>query len=166
MRYFLILAVLLMGCNTTTNTPIAPNPNPSIENLMLSSINTARALSRQCGGVNYPAVLALAWNAKLETAGKTHNQDMISNNYFDHTSPTGSTPATRATSAGYVYSIIGENIAYGYPTLEAVMTGWLKSPGHCKNIMGASYTEVGLAQTNSNSNKGIFWTMVLAKPRP
>ena len=44
---------------------------------------------------------------------------------------------------------------------EAVeaMEGWLKSPGHCKNIMKAEFKEVGMAvYFNESSHYSYYWT--------
>ncbi|PJI51521.1 hypothetical protein CTI14_58765, partial [Methylobacterium radiotolerans] len=40
--------------------------------------------------------------------------------------------------------MVAENIAAGQETPQEVVTGWLRSPGHCKNIMG-DFTRIGLS---------------------
>ena len=40
----------------------------------------------------------------------------------------------------------GENIAAGYSTVLSVIEGWLKSPGHCANIMSPYFREIGAAK--------------------
>ena len=57
-----------------------------------------------------------------------------------------------ATTTGW-----GENIAYGYATANAVMQGWLNSPGHRANIERASYRAIGVAAAASSSGT-IYWT--------
>jgi len=57
-----------------------------------------------------------------------------------------------ANSAGW-----GENIAYGYPTADAVMQGWLNSPGHRNNIENASFRAIGVGAATS-SDGSLFWT--------
>ena len=42
-----------------------------------------------------------------------------------------------------------------YQTEKSVIEGWIKSPGHCKNIMNPAYKEIGAAR------KGNYWTLVL-----
>jgi uncharacterized protein YkwD len=39
---------------------------------------------------------------------------------------------------------IAENIAYGYPTAEAVHRGWMESEGHRQNRMNSRYTSYGV----------------------
>jgi uncharacterized protein YkwD len=156
MRYILALALLLTAC------PLSP-PVPTLQGSILDSINAARATARNCGTTTKAAVPALAWNALLEQAADRHNRDMAAKNYFDHTSPSGETPAKRVNATGYAWRTIGENIALGQPTENAVMAAWLKSAGHCNNIMSPSFTEVAVAQFDSS--QGVYWTMVLAKPK-
>lgn len=64
-------------------------------------------------------------------------------NYFSHSSPTGTSSSQRVTAQGYAWSRVGENIARGQPTPFTVVEGWLRSSGHCTNILGA-YTEIGV----------------------
>jgi uncharacterized protein YkwD len=42
-------------------------------------------------------------------------------------------------------SMVGENVAYGYPNGRAAVTAWMKSPGHKANILNSRYriTAVG-----------------------
>ena len=40
-------------------------------------------------------------------------------------------------------SSVGENLALGYPTPEAMTAGWMASPGHRENILRA-YTTIGI----------------------
>lgn len=84
---------------------------------------------------------------------------MANNNYFSHTGLNGSTIGTRANAAGYAYRTVGENIAAGYNSIDAVMTGWVDSAGHCANMMNASFKEYGLAcASNPNSTYKTYWT--------
>jgi uncharacterized protein YkwD len=169
MKRFLLLLVLASCTNTNVPTITPPDPDPtpvpaSGNTAYLEAINTARAVARACGSQNFPAVNALVWNSKLEAAAKAHSDDMRDRNYFAHENPAGPTLEARLKTVGYVWSSYGENIAAGYPSLEAVMTGWLKSPGHCSNIMNKNFTEVGLVVSKGGAY-GTYWTMDLGKPR-
>lgn len=133
---------------------------------MLSQVNDARAVARQCGSDTLPAVPPLAWNCKLEQAALGHSQDMAHNNFFSHTGSDGLGAGDRITNAGYQWRAYGENIAAGYPDVTAVVMGWLDSPGHCRNIMSGNVTELGAAShTNSGSQYGTYWTQDFAAPR-
>ena len=91
---------------------------------------------------------------------------MAAYNYFDHTNQQGEGPGPRIERTGYVARTWGENIAAGYGSLEAVVAGWIDSPGHCANIMNGGFTEFAVAVAeNQNTAYGSYWTMVLAAPR-
>ncbi|MBS7806857.1 CAP domain-containing protein [Variovorax sp. PCZ-1] len=126
----------------------------------LNAVNAARAVARSCGSTSYPAVAPLQWNSQLAEAALAHSRDMATRNYFAHTNLDGETPSDRTAKAGYG-RFTGENIAAGYGTLEAVMQGWLSSPGHCANIMRASYKDFALAcaiPVSNNATYNIYWT--------
>ncbi len=128
---------------------------------MLTLINNARAVGRNCGNTAYPAVAAISWNCLLENAAQTHSQSMADNNYFDHTGNDGSSPGDRITAAGYSWRAYGENIAAGQPDAESVMQDWLESAGHCANIMRSGFEEVGVGVAQGGSY-GIYWTQDFA----
>ena len=147
--------------------PTPPAPAPSSDaTAFLNAINAVRAVGRNCGSTAYPAAPALKWNAKLETAALLHSQDMANQNYFGHTGKNGSQPWDRMTAAGYAWRAAAENIAAGQPDLTAVMDGWVKSPGHCANLMSTAQVEIGMAKaTNSSSDYRIYWTQNFGAPR-
>ena len=138
----------------------APTPGSGIsatEQRVLDLTNQARATARTCGGASYPAAAPLTWNTSLATAARGHAADMAAKNYFSHTSQDGRTFDVRIANAGYSgYSARGENIAAGQPTADAVVAGWLTSPGHCANIMSASFRELGVG-VGSGGSYGTYW---------
>lgn len=138
----------------------------SLATKALAQINAARAVARNCGTTAYPATTALSWNASLEAAALAQSQYMNSIHTLTHTGAGNSTVGDRVTAAGYVWSGVGENVAVGYATIEAVMQGWLASPGHCANIMNPGFTvvAVALAADSGAGASGQYWTMDLARP--
>lgn len=156
----------------TTSPALAGDADPScglaaFRDDTLRLVNAHRAAGASCGdhGSFAPAG-PLAWNGRLEQAALDHSADMATHDYFAHASQDGRTPADRVSATGYAWSSIGENIAAGYPDVAAVVEGWMKSPGHCANIMGATFREVGMAcADNAASQYGRYFTMELAAPR-
>ncbi|WP_328587985.1 CAP domain-containing protein [Vreelandella rituensis] len=133
---------------------------------MLSLINEARSQARQCGDQRYTATQALTWNCTLEAAAEAHSKDMAENDYFSHTGSDGVGIQQRVSNRGYVWRTVGENIAAGQMSIEAVVDGWLESPGHCSNIMNDTFTEMGMAKADDpDSVYSSYWTQVLARPR-
>ncbi len=135
---------------------------------LLTRINRVRASGANCGAEgNFGAAAPLAWNDKLTVAAEGHSQDMAAKNYFSHTSADGRTLAERVTATGYAWSSLGENIAAGYPGVNAVMDGWIGSPGHCANLMNAGFAEVGVVCVPgvAGDTFSTYWTMDLGRPR-
>jgi uncharacterized protein YkwD len=135
---------------------------------ILQRINQLRASGANCGSSGqFAPAPAVAWNALLTKAADGHSQDMAARNYFEHTSADGRTFAQRIDAAGYSWSAAGENIAAGYPSVDAVMDGWTQSAGHCANLMSQNFTEIGVACVpgTSSTTYNNYWTMDLARPR-
>lgn len=124
---------------------------------VLRLTNIARTKGYVCGNTRYPAVPALVLQSQLNQAAQYHAQDMVNRNYFNHRNPDGLKVGDRATRFGYNWRSIGENIAAGQATPAEVVDGWLKSPGHCANIMSANFKELGVA---FGAKDGLAYTWV------
>lgn len=135
---------------------------------MLAAVNARRRAGASCGARgNFPAASDLTWNAQLTQAAVAHSDDMVAHNFFDHTGSGGSTLGTRATAAGYAWSGLGENIAAGQASITQVVDGWMKSDGHCANLMNAAFRDIGVAcvtGTSSNTYR-TYWTQDFGTPR-
>ena len=135
---------------------------------LLQRINQLRASGADCGSSGqFAPAPGVTWNAQLTQAADGHSQDMAARNYFDHTSRDGRTFSQRIDATGYAWSAAGENIAAGYPSVDAVMDGWTQSAGHCANLMSQNFTEIGVACVpgTSATTYNNYWTMDLARPR-
>jgi uncharacterized protein YkwD len=141
--------------------PFDPPPAaqaPGVAARVLALVNEARAQPRQCGSQSFGAAGPLVLNAQLNEAARAHAQEMARFGFMEHEGRDGSTPADRASHAGYRWRSIGENIASGQTTPERVMQDWLKSPVHCANIMEPRFNEMGLAYSvNTATEGGIYW---------
>ena len=132
---------------------------------VLSLVNEARSKPRKCGRTRYPAVPPLKLSAMLNRAALIHSQDMAKSDFFQHRGSDGSMVGDRVARVGYQWRAVAENIAIGAETAQAVVDGWLTSPGHCVNIMSPDYSEMGIAfVTDAKSEPGIYWTQVFARP--
>ena len=74
---------------------------------------------------------------------------------FSHTRPNGSAFSSAITIS---YRRAGENIAYGYPTAEAVMDGWMNSSGHRANILQPSFTKIGVGVVQRDNT--LYWVQL------
>jgi len=132
---------------------------------MMQAINQARSVARTCGQRAMPAAAPLGWNGRLFDAAARHADDMARHDYFSHTGRNGRNVAQRVSDAGYAWSAVGENIAAGPDSVDAVMAGWLSSPGHCANLMRPDFREVGVGCVQRGGNVwGRYWAMVLGSP--
>lgn len=130
---------------------------------MLAAVNAARAVARTCGDTAMPAVPALTSDAKLISAASRHSLDMAKTLNLSHTGSDNSTFSERITAAGYEWSDAGENVAWNQRSIPDVIDSWLKSPGHCANIMGAKRPEFGAA-CEKGSDGSFYWTQLFAAP--
>lgn len=80
-------------------------------------------------------------------------QDMIKNDYFDHTSPFYGDPWDMATLFDFVYVSIGENLARNFTTPEQTLKAWLASPHHRDNLLNAHYTATGIGVKQKKDGK-------------
>ncbi|MFC3995504.1 CAP domain-containing protein [Nocardiopsis sediminis] len=84
----------------------------------------------------------------LTQASQLHSEDMAERDYMAHDTPEGIGPAERALEAGYT-AWSGENVAAGYTSAEAVMEGWMNSPGHRANILNCDNTAIGVGESDA-----------------
>jgi uncharacterized protein YkwD len=162
--FFLISISIYISCEkevAVNDSPIG-NKNPETptivynvnKSLLLNLVNQQRENGCTCGSSMMPAVPGLTWNDQLATAAYDHSLDMSINNFFSHTNLEGDGPGDRIRAAGYLWKTYGENIAKGYANEQDVMTGWLSSEDHCKNIMNKNFREIGMGR------EGNIWTQV------
>ena len=143
-----------------------PDDMPQVAARVLKLVNEARAQPRKCGARAFPPVPPLQLSPLLSRAALAHAKDMSAHKLFEHRGSDGSMPADRVARAGYNWMAVGENIAEGAANAEVVVRGWLDSPGHCTNIMGAQYREMGLAYFTDFAHKGdIYWAQTFGTPQ-
>lgn len=167
------IATLILGlsfsftaCELEEFTPIAEEQSqvetssaPQEMTQLLSLVNQLRSEGCRCGSTNMPPVGPVSWNAELEEAALRHAYDMQDNDFFDHTGSDGSDVADRVSDTGYTWQTVGENIAWGYRNIQSVFSGWKDSPGHCRNMMNANFSQMGSARI------GDYWVQDFARPR-
>ena len=123
----------------------------------------------------------LEWNNALVRIAGSHSRDMAKRNYFDHYSPEGRDFSYRYRQEGFACAVRegktihmgAENIAlnhlYGSVTTvnnvafydwnsgdriaETTVQGWMKSPGHRKNIFSPYFKSEGIGVVISPDDK-------------
>lgn len=88
---------------------------------------------------------SLETNAKLTDAALAKANDMLNNDYFAHTAPSGKTPWDFILDAGYNYNFAGENLSIGYSDGPELLNAWMNSPSHRANILNENFHDIGIA---------------------
>jgi uncharacterized protein YkwD len=123
-------------------TPAARNAGPELDVVARTNAERIRA---GCG--------PLRVDGRLSAAARAHSSDMVNRRYFEHDSPDGGTPEDRAAAAGYS-DYGGENIAYGQGSAAEVVSDWMGSPDHRRNILDCDFTTIGVGL----DPRGMYWT--------
>jgi uncharacterized protein YkwD len=101
----------------------------------------------------------LSPSSELQTAAQNHACDSARRDKMGHRGSDGSTFDGRARKAGYRFSTINENVAYGYPTARQIVAGWMASPPHRRNILAARTRDIGMGLAQAASGTP-HWVMV------
>jgi uncharacterized protein YkwD len=116
--------------------PEPDRPATGFESAVVEAMNRQRAAF---------GLAPLRINSRLEAAADDRITDMFGKNYFGHVSPEGIQPWNWVEQRGYDYREVGENLAVGYPSADAVVNGWMHSPGHRANVLSRKFDEVGVS---------------------
>ncbi len=148
----------------TPSQPGEPTPAPGDPAVQRAEAEVVRLVNQErveagCAVLNV--------DARLTRAARAHSRDMAANGFFSHTNRQGKGPSQRVSDAGYRWRMTGENIASGQPTAAAVMSAWMNSPGHRRNILNCGYRDigVGLAFRDTSGRRVPFWTQNFGTPR-
>jgi uncharacterized protein YkwD len=129
------------GCAGATLAPSAEN-TVAVRHATLCLLNgqrTSRGLTR------------LREQGSLTGVARTYARLMVSERFFDHVSPGGSTMAQRIKRTSYLDDTrgwsLGENLAWGSGSLSTpakIVTAWMHSAGHRRNILDSGFREIGI----------------------
>lgn len=102
-------------------------------------------------------------NDRLVLIAQEMAEDLAKRGKLSHVDSKGRQLDKRFDDGGYKWSTIGENVAYGYSTPDAVVNGWIKSPGHYQNLSNKDFTEIGVGVTQDAKGR-VFWVQVFGRP--
>ena len=107
---------------------------------------------------------ALGEDGRLDRAAQGWTATMVSSGQFTH----GADFAARISATGFDWSFAGENIATGFPTPEAVISGWMGSLGHCRNLFDPGFSAIGIGMVarpaGGDASGPATWTQDFALP--
>ena len=136
---------------TAPSASSSPSTQDSYAEQVLAIVNRERAGN---------GLSPLTMNSRAVAAAEVRAKEITAS--FSHTRPSGASCFTALDESGARYTLSGENIARGYRTPEAVMAGWMASPGHAANILNGSFTEIGIACYVSGGET--FWVQLFLTP--
>jgi uncharacterized protein YkwD len=143
----LLISALLLTLDSPRSAEAAMS---SVESEVLALVNAERARN----GLD-----PLVATETLDAAAAWLAADLSTIDGLDHTDTLGRGLRDRLSAFDYpLQSTIRENIAAGYSTPEAVVEGWINSPGHYENILASEATAAGVALYEAPGTKyRYFW---------
>jgi hypothetical protein len=147
-KFLLYYVVALVVLSILATTFLISFPKSSFfadvtENILIDLTNQERA---DLG------LTPLKENIKLNEVAYQKAKDMLDNDYFAHSSPSGITPWYWFKNAGYNYRAAGENLAVGFVDSKEVVDAWIDSPSHRANLLNPNFQEIGIAVVTGELN--------------
>jgi len=100
----------------------------------------------------------LRMDEDLKKAAKIRSEEVTI--VFGHTRPDGSKFFTVSPK------VKSENLAAGQKTPKEVVSAWMKSPGHRKNILNPKYTTIGINYKKTDTGYKNYWVQVFGSEKP
>jgi uncharacterized protein YkwD len=133
--------------------PARPASTAALERGVLREINSLRAKH---------GLVPLRFSTALGDAARSHSRAMAEQGFFSHSSADGS-PFWKRVRRHYAPRsrgswTVGENLLWSSPGLTAseALEWWLASPPHRKNLLRASWREIGLSAVHVSSAPGVY----------
>ena len=102
-----------------------------------------------------------ATNNQLNNAAMKRADEIRVDYRSDHSRPDGRAWSTVLPEFNVSYRAAGENIAQGQSSPQEVVTAWMNSPGHRRNIMNPDFTHIGVGVAQGTGTRGdIRWSWV------
>ena len=136
----------------TPSTPVVEaNLAPGLEREILGLVNDYRKTKK---------LSPLQNNAAMEYQARRHSMDMGTHRIpFGHQGLSFRMKYIQEKVPGA--TTVGENVAYGNLSARAVVSGWIKSPEHRKNMEG-NFKFTGIGVTRNMQNQ-LYFTQIFAK---
>ena len=125
------------GC-PHSQTPIAAAQRAEMRRSVLCLVNRQRRLRGLPG---------LRANGHLDRSAQSWTDTMVAHRAFSH----GASFSARISAAGFDWSDVGENIASGYRSPANVVRAWMRSTGHCQNILNPMFREMGTGVVDASA---------------
>ncbi|MCL2157375.1 MAG: CAP domain-containing protein [Methanobrevibacter sp.] len=140
LRNFRILKILLLILFVATSSSFLIKESYAEESEVLRLINKERAAN---------SLQPLKIDKELTLVAKIRCEEIKT--HFSHTRPDGSRGLNISTK------VKGENIAAGHKTPKEVVSAWMKSPSHRKNILHPHFTTIGISHKKTGTGHKYYW---------
>ena len=155
---------LLVAACATPEIQLGPDGKPLQQVYLIDERDTANIQFRILDGVNALRAASGAGqvrlSAELNAAAATHSRDMSIQNRPWHFGSDGSSPLDRVARAGYVGSLLGENISETYESELETLSAWMQQPDTRDVILDPRANDLGFSWFQEPNGK-IWWTMIL-----
>lgn len=111
---------------------------PSERDEFLTNINSVRADNQ---------LQPLQYNEQLTIAAQAYAERMNQEDFFSHIDPEDGGLAQRIAQTTYTYTVIGENLAKWYNSIDTVIAWWMDSPTHRANLLFSWYSDMWLGHS-------------------
>jgi uncharacterized protein YkwD len=158
------LALMIGSCASPPSPNVPPlipegsrNVQPAEPSHLIEQVVQAHNARRRKAGLG-----PLVPNSLLEASAVEQARDMAERQKMSHKGSDGSSPFDRMKRHGYRFVAAAENVAYGFDDVDSVMTGWIKSPGHRRNILG-NFSEIGVGRVIARDGAS-YWCVTFGTP--
>ena len=149
--------------STTTSSSSSYDSRSDWADAVLDELNAERA--------NHD-LPALKLNSKLSSSAHTHNLAMAKANILSHQLSGEASLGSRASAAGYGWSMVGENIAYNSNRSESGVLAVQRAmyneeppnDGHRKNILNKKFVDVGIDVINDSAHGKVWLVTDFGRP--
>ncbi len=149
-RFSLALAMLMFAWSSSSTGVVTTAHAASASNKqILQAVNAIRAKHR---------LPKLQLHPSLQKAAREQSKLMAKADKMSHKVGFRQGFSTRLKRAGY-RGLAAENIARGQPTLGRVLSGWMNSRGHRRNMLHPRMRYFGLSVAKGSGRN--YWAMVL-----
>ena len=155
------LALVLVVAATVAAAPTSARPHAAQSVTAMNDLESG-VLGHNTALRRRPGRGPLRMTRRLGGAADSHSVSMARRGFFSHTSADGTSFATRVgryyPRGRSGYRAIGENLLWSSPGVDAAkaVRMWLNSAPHRRNMLRASWREIGLSAVHSSSAPGTY----------
>lgn len=148
-----ILVSFLVGVFVGVNTQEPTTSKSKGDAIVVNDINESELYKLVNSERTKVGIPQLSLNPLLEASSKEKCDDMVSKDYWAHTSPDGKKGADFIAEHYKSYKFVDENLARDYSTANDAVVGWMNSESHRGAILDKDFTDVGYAVCKEGSGQ-------------